>query len=335
MRSAFFAFACLSPASVAEDLVNVLDIRPQIEKKIVPEKQRALENAIVAIQTNLERSDVLDARKGKGENPLSKVLAALKAPILEEHMMDTTFDVSKLHENLPLHITSSLGKGNGILLERPDYVLTAGHVIHGRSSTADAYPAGTDIELRRLDAPLDGVEPDNIVRDDPAITNLNIDGHFVVIAGDDPGERPKTYAGVAIKISPELAQYMGGKVEEFVKQYEKSFMLLLPPGESKKDASDNRKASGMSGSSVHVMTAGAGTESSYKFAGIMWGAATFKDDVYKLSFDLGFFTGLDEMRKALKELGSTPREMPDGFQVNRPPAESEHLATSKAGLING
>lgn len=280
------------------------------------EKQRALDDAIAAIQENLRDPEVLEALEGRGEDPLSVILGAIEIPILPDDLKYTKYDVSELLRRYPVQIEMSGNKGtyrgNGIFWQDPGIQLTAGHVISGDQSIDTRYPEDVDVGAYRVDANFEA-RPEQVVKDDPSITNASIHGRFVAIVGFDPDTTSdehgyKTYPGIAVKVTPGLAHALHGHAPSLMQKFQNSFLLILPPGEAKSpsersgntiwqsaSAKKQVRAQGMSGSPMFVYLNG-----QYSFGGIFWAVRSAKDRVRKRSLDIGYVHGIDDIRRALK-----------------------------------
>ena len=135
-------------------------------------------------------------------------------------------------------------------------------------------------------------------------SNDSIHGSMTVVAGIRPDETAdpngtKLYPSAAIRMTPRLAQFFNprrtyrGAFERA--KLEKSFLVLLPPGETE-SSRDGRKplpAHGMSGSPVLA---------SGSCAGIIHTTINGRWVHKGISYNIGFFHGPDEIQKA-REVG--------------------------------
>ena len=334
---AAWAAASMTPESILERLANVASIGSDapIDKKI--EKQKALDAAIAAVQKNLKDPSVQDALAGNGEAPFSKIFRAIEIPILPEHLIGTSYDVTEARERYPvqfglhknkaaafkdrLQITPSDsrdghaeflseedgGYGNGVFWENKHTLLTAKHVVNSfLLGTGWTPPKNeTDIALVDVGATNSARYDDCIMRDDPRLTNANIHGSFVATVGIDPDSTKdstgrKTYPGVAVRMNEKLVRALAanGPLDPlFMQAAERSFMVVLPPGEAK--IRENKKwmpAQGMSGSPVVIQRA----DGTSALAGILWGAARINEG--NRSVEVMFFHGIDDIRAATKNI---------------------------------
>ena len=323
--SGAFAAGSMIPKSIIKDLTDVLVYKEEPIKAAVYnlEKQETLDNVIVAVQRNLRNPAVLEALEGRGKDFLSVILGAVEIPILPEHLEGTSYDVSELLRRYPIQVEVSRGTttsfGNGIFWQDPNTQLTAEHVISGNLSSDTELPAGVDVSTYRVD-PFLSASSEQIVKDDPNLTNDDIHGQLVSIVGFDPDTTSdkngyKTYPGIAIKITPGLARFLvehsGPLVKKrpLMEKYQNSFMLVLPPGEAKQNVSvvstgwgkstailePIRRAAGMSGSPMFVHLKGR-----YVFGGIFWSTFSFGNFSSYRNMDIGFVHGIDDVRRALK-----------------------------------
>jgi hypothetical protein len=78
----------------------------------------------------------------------------------------------------------------------------------------------------------------------------------------------------------------------FIDLIANSFMIALPPGESRGATPGEKPAAGMSGSPVFVHRNGKRI-----FGGILFATVQIPDEENNRTVDVGFFHGIDEIRK--------------------------------------
>jgi len=199
--------------------------------------------------------------------------------------------------------------GNGTYWEDPHTLITAAHVVSmlHPEKKQELDNKEIDVGLIRVNKRFAAHEHVEVLRDNARLRNENIHGAFVAIAGIDPDDTSDTkgskiYPGVAVKMTEPLTAHIMHACTEGVivdkvlqKRLARSFMLVLPPGESYEDKTRIRPAKGMSGSAILARKDG-----QFSFGGIFWGA--FQVKVGNKCVDLGFFHGIDEVREATKEI---------------------------------
>lgn len=329
----------LQEPKVATDAAGVNLEKQRLSEGIVSEKQQALDDAIAAVQKNLQSPKVLEALQGKGERPLSKVLEALEIPILPDHLKGTTYDVSDLQKKYPAQIiisgeeysilparssssietfrSSKAGNyGNCVFYEDKNKILTAAHVLYGEDP--ETYPIrDIDVCTRRVPSYMSAMDEEQIVIPDRSMTNTDL-GQLVSVIGIDPDETSeidghKTYPGIAVKITPEIVPYLVGNLGEsggkYIPRIQNSYMFILPPGETKRTMGRNMRASGMSGSGVF-------NNLNKKFAGVFWGGMSYQDQATRRTVDIGFFTGTLEIRQVEEKMRLAEPGKEDRLNVN-------------------
>jgi len=282
----------------------------------VAERQKSLDAHIAAIRRNLQDPDILQAREGAGREPLVTLLKALGGPISPRLLYGTSYDVSELHRKYPVQIKKTFGGdeyrlGNAVFWENAHDQLTAAHVVYGDESETVQYP------LPRIDADIVHVKPGDeapdpeqqVVHDDPTLTDNDIDCRFVVVVGNDTdqliepnaadGTGRKTYPGIAVRVTLGLANTFEG-LDSMIGR----FLFILPDGEARADTDalgnpvltphTKQKvahAEGMSGAPMFVYRNG-----EYVFGGVF---TTLEEiDISKdSSVDVGFIQGIDEIRR--------------------------------------
>jgi len=301
-----FAAVRVLPQDLIDDLSRSLD-------GSFSEKQRALEATIAAVQKELSEPAVLEALEGEGHNPLLTILRAIQAPLLQEHLKGTSYDTTELHQKYVHRMRFPFGIGNGTYWGDGKTLLTAAHATYGIQRGAITYPVkNIDIDLYDVSQIAGTSDESRILKNETLLNNRDIHGQFVATVGIDIDETDstaahdrghKTYPGIPIKISPGLARRLTADPEEIL-QMERSFILVLPPGEGeadldeigklahKEEDSPPRRAKGMSGSTVYTYRGG-----EYAPAGVFWGADTIEDTELKTTFSVGYFHGIDEIHR--------------------------------------
>lgn len=302
--------------------------------------ERLLEAAKQIAQSNLRSPDVLEALQGRGEDPLGRVLRAIEFPILPSHLEGTSYDVKALRR-YPVQISieeypeayslisatnhpeayKQKGYGNRIYLNSDSAVVTAAHNLEGMPMRGKGYyqERDLDVDIWEVDGTLRMQDKTRVIIEDRSFSNTDIHGQFVSIVGIDPDATGdalghKTYPGIAVKITPGFARAISSNAND--RNLDRriignSFMIVLPPGEAKPhgksmwkriDPLDDtpRRAAGMSGSPVFVRRGGA-----YSFGGVFW-ATRNVNDAYR-NVDIGFFHGIDEVRRAINMTLNTRR----------------------------
>ena len=312
--------AGLIPATMSDALADSADVgrvKDVSERMLRLKYQRGMDDMIAARQEGLNSPEILAALEGRGENPLELITRAIDAPFLPEILRGTTYDVSELHRWYPYLIPGADEKkkwrGNGCFFDDVETILTAAHVVTGRTDEMGTRYVVPDIDVNTIRAWTDDAK--HVAYDDPSLTNAMIHGQFGVVVGIDTDKEPsplaadgngrKTYPTIPIKVSPGLARALGQRSEPYRRLFENSFMCILPPGETSMDidpigaliAGDQKlnlslHASGMSGSPFFSYQNG-----KYVFSGVFWGAAN--RSIGNETFDLGFFTGIEEVRRVL------------------------------------
>lgn len=286
-------------------------------------RQQVIDQYIAAAQQNLQEPIVKEALLAKGRNPSSIIFSAIEAPVLQQSLEGTLQDVNELFEKYSVQITYTGYGGNGTMFDEKT-VLTAAHVIRGPAASAEDFPIpGLDIALVQLPFSFDQYEGKKFSPDAP-ITNADIHGGFVSVVGVDDGN--KAYTGIAVKVSSELAQFWGeGLPASEISKFEDSFVMILPPGEAKEDEKGIRPAQGMSGSTVFLWK-----NNEYVPAGVFYGVAQYNDPSTKRTIDIGFFHGIDEIRRVSKE---NKVLKPERISISRPsvPTESVEVKQVRAG----
>jgi len=307
---------------------------------------QALESDIKQVRRNLESEDVKQALEGKGSYPLSRIFNAIEIPILAPHLEGTQYDTKNLHERYPVQIArdpngkfrpltirasapralrgeyinaGQAGYGNGVYFkqnrEEPVALLTAAHVVASvvqRQELGGYILRNPDLGFLSVSGSVPAPKPENIVQDDPSLTDADIHGSLVSIVGIDPDATGdpetgrKTYSGVAVKISSGLARVLGSPGTTAEKMYRNSFMVILPPGEGKEIGPGIKEepALGMSGSPAFCSAAGSPVfmkrGDGYAMCGIFWGFMLVTDPVTKRQMEVAFFHGIDQVRAAAK-----------------------------------
>ena len=283
-------------------------------------KEARLRSMIANAQKKLQTQDVKRAIEGKGSNQLGRILRAIELPITGYDLAKTSWDPTELHRRYPVQIVHHggtfdrlvpsfdnskasfaveggiSGYSNGFYLDRSDRLITNKHVLHemtGRKKHLET--GGLDIGTVQFTAAGYNVRPEQVISDDPAVTDENIDGALVAVVGIDPDQTAdpktghKTLPGIAKKMTPAMVEQAFGGINpaqgraEWLEHGKNLFVIILPPGES------HGSAIGMSGSPVFKGTA---------LAGIFMGTGFWRDQ--NRTVDIAFFHGIDSIRTALK-----------------------------------
>ena len=207
-------------------------------------KERFVNEAIGITREALDQASVLDALEWQGEFPQSALFRALELPILPAHLDDTTYDYSDLRRRYPVqlgvtsvaadshrHVVSprvipaidkdrdasfrrdgylSDGYGNCFYWNSPDTIVTTEHL-------AERFPEswhslrrdGFDISVASVAPHFAARSPQQVIRDDPSVSDADIHGSLVCIVGRDPDpwsdmDGAKVYPGVAVKMTPQF-----------------------------------------------------------------------------------------------------------------------------------
>ncbi len=259
-------------------------------------------------------------------------LITMMPPILRDHVRNTKYDVptpewpsvtvSRSKSALPVILGPEASKerhleeyGNAFYTER-NTLVTNWHVL------ANRLPHMSEREADRIDGQYSKYGLDIVHVDMPAMrapesipnktlsiteTDSSVHGSMVTISGIDPdrtaaADGTKLYPSMAIRMTPRLAELFisrpkGNPRGDFDRlQYAKSFMVLLPPGETEsRDGRESLPVEGMSGSPVLKFGS---------LAGIFYASVNGRMRHRGLSYNIGFFHGPDQIKKA-RELNMT------------------------------
>ncbi len=290
-----------------------LDVQRSIE-----EREAIIANAIEKTRRAMNTPDVLAARKGEGRDLLMKVFRTLQFPITPEFIKGTKYDMSGVRKRHAVQIAyrwgrnqklivelisnkaefkkeTEAGYGNGIFFGTAHSFLTAKHVAEDSQNRPDPR-AARDIAILHTGALR--ARPEQVVKDDPTLTNNDIDGAFVSVEGIDPDttgdfEGYKSYPGVALKLSRGFIDklYYTTPVA-YRERLCKSFAIILPPGEGTGATAAQTPGSGMSGSPVWTLRNGERV-----LAGIMHMTTSERDPATGRTIDIAFFHGIEDVRE--------------------------------------
>ena len=263
----------------------------------------------------MRAEDVRAAFEGRGTNIMGRVARAIDLGLVGSHLDGTSFDTKELHRRYPVQIVfepkrviPALGKerrafnsganggyANGFYFEDLQRVVTSKHALHMlHGEKAYLEPGGRDIGVVQVGKDAAALS-EQVIYDDPTLNNAHIEGAFVVTVGIDPDDTDdratghKTFPAIAKKMTPAMvAHQFGRESKEWQELGARCFVMVLPPGESDKDAM------GMSGSPVFIRRG-----DRYTLAGIFVATSTVTD-VDGITKDVAFFLGIDDIREELK-----------------------------------
>src|SRR3989344_9579572 len=262
------------------------------------ERQRNLDGKIATIQSNLRQPKIRKAIEGRGKYPLQQILEALERSIPPEDLEGTTYDASELHKRFPVLLELPFALSNGVYFRTGGQLLTSGHGTFDKEKESKFMVPGIDLNILRTDPSMAAKSPRQIVQVDPNLTNDGIHERFITVVGIDPKtSKRKTHPGVAVRISPRLAESIGEAFDskEFIPYFKNSLLFPLPyedvedmsvaTAEGKKVLI--RRVAGVSGSGAFTAE---GT-----LAGTFWGAAPVESPNAK--YGIGFIHGIDQVRR--------------------------------------
>lgn len=284
-------------------------------------REKLLDDSIASIRMAANSPDVKAALEGKGDFLLSRVFRVLQFPVDREKIRGTKYDMSMMRRFCQQFIYEKVAGGKNttrlIPASRPDVFRKEGSGA-GRSNgffwnVANRFMTGLHaIESSRNQALSDtkrdlalkstgtfNAPEDQIVYDDPTLTNADIHGAYVCIEGIDPDSSSeqggfKSYPGVALRIGRGFAERVWnvpGATDAYKDRMAHSFMVALPAGEAEPGAVDGTLANGMTGSAVWMNHNGKRV-----CAGILHGVFSMKDPETGRTMNVGVFHGVEEMR---------------------------------------
>ncbi len=314
-------------------------------------KEDFIDRAIEISRVALTQDSVREALAWQGECPQSALFRAIELPILAAHLDETRYDVAHLRRRYPVqmglpataagnhrHVASSrliasldkdrdplfrdegyLGAnyGNCFYWNTPDLIVTTEHL-------AELFPAsakslrkdGLDISVAIVGEHLASQSLEQIIYDDPSVSDADINGSLVCIVGRDPDpfsdmDGAKVYPGIAVKMTPEFVQGALSDIsqanrrglnahdfERFIarlrSRMNNAFMMMLPPGEARAypDMDSELPCQGMSASPVFGFIRGA-----YRPVGIFFSAMCLEDAERRRSVDVAFFHPISAIRR--------------------------------------
>jgi hypothetical protein len=252
-------------------------------------KERFVNEAIGITREALDQASVLEALEWQGEFPQSALFRALEIPILPAHLDDTTYDYADLRRRYPVqlgvtsvaadshrHVVSprvipaidkdrdasfrrdgylSDGYGNCFYWNAPDTIVTTEHL-------AERFPEswhslrrdGFDISVASVAPHFAARSPEQVIRDDPSVSDADIHGSLVCIVGririrgatwmgqrctggrcqDDAAVHPRR---AGRNSSDEQTGHVIARIRTFHSKIQdrmdNSYLMILPPGEAR------------------------------------------------------------------------------------------------------
>ena len=314
-------------------------------------KDNFVDQTIATTRTALGQDDVVAALKWEAEFPQSALFRAIDIPLLPAHLNDTKYDYSELRRRYPVqfggmgmasdshrHILAprivpaidkdrdasfrrdgylSDGYGNCFYWNSPDTIVTTEHL-------AEKFPEswhslrrdGFDISLASVAPHLASRSPEQVVYDDPSVSDADIHGSLVCIVGRDPDpwgdmDGAKVYPGIAVNMTPEFIRGALSEIppsnrrgmpaheyEHFIQKIQdrmdNSFMVMLPPGEARAypHAASELPCQGMSAAPVFGFIRG-----QYRFVGLFFSAMCLLDAERRRAIDVAFFHPVSAVRR--------------------------------------
>jgi hypothetical protein len=314
-------------------------------------KERFVNEAIGITREALDQASVLEALEWQGEFPQSALFRALELPILPAHLDDTTYDYSDLRRRYPVqlgvtsvaadshrHVVSprvipaidkdrdasfrrdgylSDGYGNCFYWNSPDTIVTTEHL-------AERFPEswhslrrdGFDVSVASVAPHFAARSPEQVIRDDPSVSDADIHGSLVCIVGRDPDpwgdmDGAKVYPGVAVKMTPQFIRGALAEIpqtnrrgmssheyEHFIQKIQdrmdNSYLMMLPPGEARgyPRADSELPCQGMSAAPVFGFIRG-----QYRFVGMFFSAMCLEDAERRRNVDVAFFHPISAIRR--------------------------------------
>jgi len=289
-----------------------------------PEKKEALIDAEVARVREFVRGPEGKRILENGTDDEVWMLITMLPPIIREHIAGTKYDVSPTawpSVVIPDSGTAALdvvdlsrikqmnpkSYGNGFYVDSKTLVTNL-HVLGGRSIPArEAARLELAAQTNALDIVYATLPKGNVAVSKPLSmqdTNDSVHASFVTIAGIKPdstaaADGTKLYPGIAIRMTPNLSRFLFGDPQASLRSLQRdaflknSFMVVLPPGETGSRDGRRSPSDGMSGSPVLK---------SGSLAGIFRSGINGRLQHRGLLYDIGFFHGPDEIKKA-REVG--------------------------------
>ncbi len=279
-------------------------------------REQRIDTAMAEMQSTLKSPEIARARNGTGPS-LSPMLNVLKRFDVSE-TAETTYDCTDELKRYAMQFGYGNGKdgkrrvgfvhasegqskylphdseyGNGFFWGRKDIFVTAQHVLdaaHGKPDSKKVY----DIAFLKL-PPDYQARPEQIVHDDPQITDADIDGQFVSILGVDNDRSAlkegmpgcKMYQGGAERLTKQWVDKVFVQADQWFKErLYRSFMMEIPSNEATGAPRETTLSAGMSGALVVMVK-----DKKKYFAGML-------HSVYKMpdGKSVGFFYGPEAAR---------------------------------------
>lgn len=249
--------------------------------------QKRIDTAMAEAQRYMNSPEFLEALKGRGPRPIATVLNALRR-IEAADTFGTAYDVTKElmdHAVQVAYGTNSAGKrvvglipakagpakympetvgaGNGLYWNRKDVFVVPQHLldmIHQKPLNTQKI----DVAVLKL-PPENHARDEQIIHDDPTLTDAAIHGQPVFIAGIDKDksaltEGPvgcKILGGNAVQCTREWVDIAFAKSPPYLKErMYRSFMVEIPKQETDGETIESRLISGISGSEVWMVKNG-------------------------------------------------------------------------------
>ncbi len=333
--------------SRSETIAKTPQQRISPEQAFIAAKERILNDTVSVTKHAIAQKDFKDAMQWRSLNPVSDVLRAIELPILPAHLEGTKYDVSQLQKNYTLQLSSIPVEVNKTIVHRDAEVLSSmqyathasfqsplkgrtvangfyygnGQTIITNEHVAASLPGGKvalrndtlDISVANASAKFQAAFSEQIIHDNPSVTDADIEGSLVVAVGIDPDASSdhkggKVYPGVAVKIPQEFAEgYFSRNIKQSKKPEElqrwkneimkmsSSYMIVLPPGEGREmfpKEFGKIPAVGMSGSAVFGYIRG-----QYQLTGIVWGVTSINDTARGRNVDVAYFHPISAIRQ--------------------------------------
>ena len=313
-------------------------------------KEDFIDEAIAISRAALAQDSVREAMAWEGECPQSALFRAIELPILAAHLDETKYNVTDLRRRYPVQMglpaptpgavhrhTSRLiaaidkdrdaqfrtdgylgaNYGNCFYWNAPDLIVTTEHLAELFPESAKSLRKdGLDISAAIVSEHLASQSPEQIIYDDPSVSDADIQGSLVCIVGRDPDpfsdmDGAKVYPGIAVKMTPEFvrgalleispASRHGMNAHDFERyiarvrsRMSNAYMLMLPPGEARAYPNSDTElpCQGMSASPVFGFIRGA-----YRPVGIFFSAMCLEDAERRRSVDVAFFHPISAIRR--------------------------------------
>jgi hypothetical protein len=313
-------------------------------------KEDFIDEAIEISRAALAQDSVREAMAWEGECPQSALFRAIELPILAAHLDETKYNVTELRRRYPVQmglpaptpgavhrhtsrLIASLDKdrdaqfrsdgflganyGNCFYWNAPDLIVTTEHLAELFPDSAKSLRKdGLDISVAIVGEHLASQAPEQIIYDDPSVSDADIQGNLVCIVGRDPDvfsdmDGAKVYPGIAVKMTPEFvhgalsevsqSNRRGMSAHDFERyiarvgnRMDNAYMMMLPPGEARAypDTESELPCQGMSASPVFGFIRGA-----YRPVGIFFSAMCLEDVERRRSVDVAFFHPISAIRR--------------------------------------